>query len=147
MSSVKAAPAWIALSLLCVVTAASASEWATLLRLPVAGQALVPLSTVREALAGAGRADTPVDIALAVAGVFEGRRQLVAQANEGVESPTASRVTVLRDGLLDDAVRSERWDIDLVRTSAGHWEIKQVARAWRCRRGGQTARFSDRPCP
>ena len=74
-------------------------------------------------------------------------RQLIAQANEGAESPSASRVTVIRDGLLDDAVRAERWDIHLGRTAAGGWEIRQVTKAWRCWRGEQTAGFAAQRCP
>lgn len=100
-----------------------------------------------EATALASRGGTPLDIALLVAGPFEGATQHVIQANEGAEAPTASRVTVLRDGLLDDSVRGERWDIALERTAAGAWRIKEVKRAWRCRRGAQTASFVATRCP
>jgi hypothetical protein len=100
-----------------------------------------------EAKALASRGGTPLDIALAVAGSFEGRTQHVIQVNEGAEAPTASRVTVLRDGLLDDSVRGERWDISLERTADGVWRIKEVKRAWRCRRGAQTDSFAATRCP
>jgi hypothetical protein len=56
-------------------------------------------------------------------------------------------VTVIRDGLLDDAVRSERWEVSLARTAAGTWEIGQVTRAWRCWRDVTTAGFAAKPCP
>jgi hypothetical protein len=56
-------------------------------------------------------------------------------------------VTVIRDGLLDDAVRTERWDIALARTAAGPWEITEVTKAWRCWRGATTAGFAAQPCP
>jgi len=88
-----------------------------------------------------------VEIALAVAGAFEGKQQLIVQVNEGAESPSASRVTVIRDGLLDDAVRSERWDIDLMRTAPGPWKISQVSKSWRCWRGASTAGFAAQRCP
>ena len=128
-------------------TAAAASGLASLADLPVTGTALVPASQYRDASLGAARTGSPVDIALSVVGAFEGARQLIVQSNEGVESPSASRLTVIRDGLLDDAVRSERWDIALARTASGNWEIREVKKAWRCRRGGNTAGFAAVPCP
>jgi hypothetical protein len=94
----------------------------------------------------AERNGTPLDIALAIVGKFEGSTQHIIQVNEGSESPSASRVTVLRDGLLDDSVRGERWDITFSRNANGAWTIKEVKRAWRCWRGPQTDRFAATPC-
>jgi len=139
--------AWMTLSLALMATAVSASELASLIDLPVAGTALVPASKYRDASSRAARTGSPVDIALGLTGAFEGARQLIVQTNEGAESPSASRVTVIRDGLLDDAVRSERWDITLSRNAAGTWEVRQVTKAWRCWRGTETAGFTAQPCP
>jgi hypothetical protein len=139
--------AWMTLSLALMAPAVSASELASLIDLPVAGTALVPAVEYRDASSPAVRTGSPVDIALRVTGAFEGARQLIVQANEGAESPLASRVTVIRDGLLDDAVRTERWDIALARTAAGTWEIREVTKAWRCWRGARTAGFAAQPCP
>ncbi len=149
MQSPMKAWAWSALALALTAPAAAASELASLIDLPVAGKVIVPAARTRDASPHASRMGTPVDIALGVAGPFEGRQQIIVQANEGAESPSSSRVTLIRDGLQDDAVRSERWDIDLARTPAGawEWEIRQVTRAWRCWRGGKTAGFAARPCP
>jgi len=130
-----------------MATAVSASDLASLIDLPVAGTALVPASQYRDASSRGARTSAPVDIALSVAGAFEGARQLIVQTNEGAESPSASSVTVIRDGLLDDAVRTERWDIALARTAAGTWEIREVTKAWRCWRGARTAGFAAQPCP
>jgi len=138
---------WMMLSLALMTPAASASELASLIDLPVIGTALVPASQYRDASSRAARTDSPVNVALGVTGAFEGARQLIVQANEGAESPSASRVTVIRDGLLDDAVRSERWDIALTRTAAGTWEVRQVTKAWRCWRGTKTEGFAAQPCP
>lgn len=135
------------LALALTPTVVAASELASLIDLPVTGTALVPASQYHEAASRAARAGSPVDIALSVAGSFEGVRQLVAQTNEGAESPSASRVTVIRDGLLDDAVRTERWDIAFARTAAGGWEISEVRRSWRCRRGANTATLAAQLCP
>ena len=88
-----------------------------------------------------------LDVALAVAGRFEGSVQHIIQVNTGSEAPTASRVTVIRDGLLDDSLRGERWDMKFHRTATGQWRISEVMRAWRCRRGPDTDRFSATRCP
>jgi hypothetical protein len=138
---------WIMLALACVTSAVSASEIAALIDLPVAGTALVPASQYRDALSRASRTGSPVDLALGLTGAFEGARQLIVQANKGSGAPSASRVTVIRDGLLDDAVRAERWDITLARTAAGTWDITEVTKAWRCWRGAETAGFAARACP
>jgi hypothetical protein len=141
------AAAWMTLSLALMAPAVGATELASLIDLPVAGSVIVPPSQYRGALSRATHSDSPVDIALRVAGAFEGARQLIVQTNEGSESPSAARVTVIRDGLLDDAVRTQRWDIDLARTAAGRWEIQQVGKSWRCWRGATTPGFSAQPCP
>ena len=131
--------AWITLSLVLMAPAFGASDLASLIGLPVTGSVLVATSPNRGA--------SPLDVALSVAGSFEGARQLIVQTNEGAESPSASRVIVIRDGLLDDAVRTERWDIALTRTAAGTWEISKVTKAWRCWRGAKTVGFAAQPCP
>ena len=139
---------WIILSTALVAGGVEAGDRpARLADLKVAGMQRVEPARYAEATALAARGGTPVDIALAVAGPFEGSIQHVIQVNEGAEAPTASRVTVLRDGLLDDSVRGERWDIALERTAEGFWRIKEVGRAWRCRRGGQTGSFAATRCP
>jgi len=141
------ASAWTTFALALMAHAVSASELTSLIDLPVASTAPVPASQYRDASSPTARTGSPVEIALRVAGAFEGTRQLIVQTNEGAESPSASRVTVIRDGLLDDAVRTERWDIALARTAAGNWELRQVTKAWRCWRGAHTAGFAARPCP
>jgi hypothetical protein len=141
------ATAWMTLSLALTAPAVGASELASLIDLPVAGRVLVPASQWREASVQALRSGSAVDIALALTGSFEGKRQLIVQSNASAESPTATRLTVIRDGLLDDAVRSERWDIELVLNAAGGWEIRQAAKAWRCWRGAEAAGFAAKPFP
>ena len=119
----------------------------TLPDVPVAGTAIVAPAEYAQASAVAARGGTPLDIALAVAGAFEGSMQHVIQVNEGGEAPVASRVTVLRDGLLDDSIGGERWDVALARSNAGAWKISEVKRAWRCRRGANTHQFAAGRCP
>jgi hypothetical protein len=126
---------------------ACANPLPSLNELPIAGMQPVAAKRYAEASALAARGGAPIDIALEIAGKFEGATQQITQVNEGGEAPTLSRVTVLREGLLGDSLRAERWDITLARTPAGVWRIGEVKRAWRCRRGGDTERFVAVPCP
>jgi hypothetical protein len=126
---------------------AFANPLLSLSELPIVGMQPVAPEKYPEASALAARGGGPVDIALEIAGKFEGSTQHIIQVNEGSEAPTASRITVLRDGLMDDSLRGERWDITLARTPAGVWRINEVKRAWRCRRGADTERFLATPCP
>jgi len=115
--------------------------------LPVADTKLVAPAEYAKASDVAARGGAPLDIALKIAGEFEGSTQRIVQVNDASEAPTVSRITVVRDGLLDDSVRGERWEIVLDRTAAGRWRITEVKRAWRCRRGEPPDRFATVPCP
>lgn len=114
---------------------------------PVAGMATVAAEAYAAAAALAAGGGSPLEIALAITGPFEGVAQHILQVNDGAEAATATRITVVRDGLLDDAVRGERWDIRLDRGATGTWRIREVRRAWRCRRGGPRERFATAACP
>jgi hypothetical protein len=140
----------VTLSVMLAATCSSAQSAEPSIRLTdiaVAGSQAVPSSDYREAAATAARGGTPVDIALAIAGRFEGSAQHIIQLNEGSESPVSSHVTVLRDGLLDDSIRGQRWDITLERSASGPWRIRNVQLAWRCWRGADTGRFIVVRCP
>jgi hypothetical protein len=69
---------------------------------------LVAPEEYREASALAARGSAPLDIVLKIVGEFEDTTQHIIQVNEGSEAPSASILTVLMDGLMDDSVRSER---------------------------------------
>jgi hypothetical protein len=127
--------------------AASADQRQSLADFPVTTMAVVEAEayTAASALAGAGGA--PVEIALAAVGQFEGRTQHIIQVNESSEAPAATRVTVVRAGLLDDAISAERWDFALERTVAGAWAISEVRKAWRCRRGEHPDALATASCP
>jgi len=114
---------------------------------PVADMRVVAPAEYGAAAALAAGGSSPLDIALKIVGEFQGATQHIIQVNEGSEAPSASRVTVVRDGLLDDSVRGVRWDIALEKTTAGVWKIVEAKRAWRCWRGGSTDRFAPVPCP
>ena len=125
----------------------AADARSSLAEIPVADTKLVAPATYGKASALAERGGAALDIALAIVGEFLGSTQHIIQINEGSEAPSASRVTVVRDGLLDDSVRGERWDIVLQRTGAGRWRINEVKRAWRCWRSEPTDRFATSLCP
>ncbi len=97
------------------------------------------------ALAAGGSA--PVDIALKVVGSFEAKTQDIIQENAASEAPFSAKVTVIRDGLLDDAISGERWDIALDKTPPEIWTITEVKKAWPCRRGQHTDEFATVSCP
>ena len=118
----------------------------SLAEVPVADTKLVAPAAYSKASALAARGGAALDIALAIAGEFAGSTQHIIQANKGSEAPSASHITVVRDGLLDDSLQGERWDIVLERTSTGLWRIAEVKRAWRCRRGEPTDRFATGLC-
>ncbi len=119
----------------------------SLLDLPVAAMDVVAAAEYGDASSLAAGGASPLSIAMAIAGDFEGVTQHVVQMNEGGEVPSSTNIVVLRDGLLDDSVRGERWDIALGRTGAGAWSIREVRRSWLCRRGENTDRFSAQKCP
>lgn len=115
--------------------------------LPVVETKLVAPVEYRAASAFAARGSAPLEIVLKIVGEFEGSTQHISQVNEGSEAPSVTRITVVRDGLMDDSVRGERWDITLERTTASVWRIREVRRAWRCWRGEQLDRFATVSCP
>jgi hypothetical protein len=84
---------------------------------------------------------------LKIVGKFEGSTQHIIQKNEGKEVPSVSRITVLRDGLMDDSVRGVRWEIALEKTADNVWQIMEVRRSWRCWRGEKTNMFTSKLCP
>ncbi|MGE0422280.1 MAG: hypothetical protein AB7O88_08450 [Reyranellaceae bacterium] len=121
------------LAALAVVSPARAADPPrSLLDLPVAGSKLIAPAGYDEAARLAAKGGTPVDIALAIAGRFEGRAQYIVQINEGAESPRAAKLTIIRDGLLDDSMKSARWDVSLRRSSGANWGIVEARLSWRC---------------
>lgn len=127
-------------------TTRAADPTGTLADLPVVDTRRVAPAKYAGATQLAVRGRAPVDIALAIVGRFEGLTQHLILVNKSADAPSAARVTVLRDGLLDDSIRGERWDIDFDKTAAGVWKIREVKRAWRCWRGAQTDRFAAAAC-
>jgi len=139
---------WVIFSALLLALPIGAAEPPpSLAELPVVDSKLVPPEEYGTASAFAARGNAPLDIALKIVGKFEGSTQHIIQVNGGNESPSASSITVLRDGLMDDSVKSERWDIALQRTAESIWSIKEVRRSWRCRRGEKTNGFASNLCP
>jgi hypothetical protein len=139
--------ALILTAVLLASTIGAAEPTKSLAGFPVVDSKIVPPEEYREAAAFAARGNEPLDIVLKLVGKFEGAKQHIIQVNEGSESPSACRFTVLRDGLIDDSVRGDRWDIALEKTAENVWSIQQVRRSWRCWRGEQTDRFATNLCP
>lgn len=134
-------------SAMVIAQPATSDRHPSLLDVPVADTQVVAPAAYGSTSSLATGGGSPVEIALAIAGAFEGTTQHIVQINVGGEMPSSTKIVVLRDGLLDDSVRGERWDIVLNRTSARLWNIHEVKRSWRCRRGELTDRFSAKLCP
>jgi hypothetical protein len=66
-------------------------------------------------------------------------------ARSGPEGGGPSIVTVTLDGLLDDSVRSERWQLTFVPVDSSY-RLSEARRAQRCRAGRGHAAFSAEPC-
>ena len=139
---------WVSLSLALLASSVGAADPSPQpAELPVVETKLVAPVEYRAASAFAARGSAPLEIVLKIMGEFEGSTQHISQVNEGSETPSVTRITVVRDGLMDDSVRGERWDITLERTTASVWRIREVRRAWRCWRGEQLDRFATVSCP
>lgn len=61
------------------------------------------------------------------------------------EGATATATLVL-DGLLDDSIRSRRYDFELARRNDGTWELRAATWSQRCRAGRGHEGFSPEPC-
>ena len=115
--------------------------------LPVVDMECVDPAEYKAASGLAAGGSAPLDIVLKIVGAFEGSTQHIIHENEGSEAPSVSRITVLRDGLMDDSVRGVRWDIALEKTAENAWRIREVRRSWRCWRGEKTNMFASKLCP
>lgn len=67
-------------------------------------------------------------------------------ARSGPEGVGSSIVTVTLDGLPDDSVRSERWQLAFAPWDAGTFRLSRARWAQRCRTGRGHSAFSAEPC-
>ena len=103
------------------------------------------LDAAREA--GEPWVENPLWISLAFLEDLEGHTVGIVRADSAAEAPAASTVTVIRDGLEDDAVRAIWNEFHLTQDGAGAWRLAVAHEAYRCRRGGQTDHFAADLCP
>jgi hypothetical protein len=59
---------------------------------------------------------------------------------------SAATATLVRDGLLDDSVRTLRYDAELRRLGSGAWELVSATWSQRCRAGRGHQDFTPEPC-
>lgn len=71
------------------------------------------------------------------------RRSFEATARGEGSSATA---TLILDGLLDDSIRSLRYDVEARRLGSGAWELVSATWAQRCRQGRGHQDFAPEPC-
>ena len=82
---------------------------------------------------------------------FIGRDQVDApsvsfQATSGPEGGDPTSASLLLDGLLDDSVRSRRYDLTLSRRDDGTWRVDSASWAQRCQEGRGHQAFTPVPC-
>lgn len=68
------------------------------------------------------------------------------QATSGPEGGGPTSATLQLEGLLDDSVRSRRYDVTLSRRGDGTWEIVSASWAQRCHEGRGHQSFTPAPC-
>jgi hypothetical protein len=88
------------------------------------------LASVAGAFVGAGRTDAA-------------RRSFEATSRDEGASATA---TLTLDGLFDDSVAAQRYDLELTRRDDGTWTIDSASWAQRCQEGRGHQDFSPEPC-
>ena len=71
----------------------------------------------------------------------------VVSESSGGEAPTSMTFTVMMDGLLDDSIRGIWNEIQLERSLEGNWHLDSLKVAYRCWRGCNQNRYSERLCP
>lgn len=89
----------------------------------------------------------PLLIALEYLADLEARVVGVVREDDRAETPGRSTVTVIREGLLDDAVRATWDEFHPKRDQDGGRELVELREVYRCRRGGQQEAFSAGLCP
>ena len=89
----------------------------------------------------------PVIVALRYIGHYDVASLSLVKRDERGEDPSATTITVIREGLLDDSVRAIWDEIALSRTGDGTWRIAEARRAYRCWRSEQTVSYTAEPCP
>jgi hypothetical protein len=68
------------------------------------------------------------------------------QATSAGEGRGSATVSLLLDGLLDDSVRSQRYDLTLSRRPDGTWQIDTAQWSQRCQQGRGHQNFSTELC-
>jgi hypothetical protein len=77
----------------------------------------------------------------------EGTFASVSRESPRGESPGEATITIVSDGLLDDSLRGAWTQVELTRSKEGTWRVMSLKRAYRCWRGCNRERFSQRLCP
>lgn len=123
-----------------------------LFAVPVKSFVTLPTDTFNQRLqeaqlAGEAWTEDPLLIALEYLSDLAAGVVGIVKEDDRAESPTRSTVTVIRDELLDDAVRAIWNQFHLERDQAGNWHLVELREAYRCRRGGQQEFFGAELCP
>jgi hypothetical protein len=89
----------------------------------------------------------PIDAAITYVGLdaASAARKTVESRTEG-EGGGATTVLVTLDGLFDDSVRAQRFELVLAQAGDGAWELRSAVATQRCHAGRGHQGFSAEPC-
>jgi len=70
-----------------------------------------------------------LQVALKFVGPFEGDTRLISHKKN---NPRQERITITIDGLFDESIRGELYQLSLEKNQRGLWQLKEAQKAWRC---------------
>ncbi|MEA3418537.1 MAG: hypothetical protein U9Q90_03980 [Campylobacterota bacterium] len=88
---------------------------------------------------------SPIEIVLEVTGDM-GRSQQIIREDDSGEAASATTITVIQDGLLDDSTRGFKYIFTLSKKPNGTWSIDKQTKMLRCWKGRGHETFSKKPC-
>ncbi|MDH3530279.1 MAG: hypothetical protein OEQ28_11990 [Acidobacteriota bacterium] len=105
------------------------------------------LMIIKAAAAAESWVKSPMQVALRLVGDFQEMkmRKMVFDAPTG-DGFDSFKLTVVSDGLLDDSIRAERLDFELIREANGIWQVSSAKKSWKCWQGRGHQDFSAVPC-
>jgi len=101
----------------------------------------------------------PIQLSLQFLGDFKGHTQAISHVYDSIKNPTQAEILVIRDGLLNDAVRGERYRLRLEKITRSvtrpdgedpleqtFWQLNSAEHTWRCWAHRGHTEFTAEPC-
>lgn len=119
---------------------------AALLSLPAEGAAPCPLEALEREIEAARAAKEAWVLEPLLIAHHLAQGEAKAQVRSAQATGGHAKVIPINDGLSDDSVRAERYELELLRQPDGSWLLSRVHRSWRCWPNRGHASFSAVPC-